>query len=125
VCVNLETPSSTESIQGEMTFRIKRPGLTSEIWDLSKGGSVVLTGQPGVGKSWMIAQLIRRCRSENRPYLPIAAEDFDIRSVDELAPAMSFKTDIFSVLRSLGGRYFWLTVWMHCGLSIPNMHFES
>jgi hypothetical protein len=86
-----------------MMFRVKRSNLISEIWELSKVGSVVLTGQPGVGKSWMIAQLIRRCRSENRPHLPIAAEDFDIKSVDELAPALNFKTDIFSVLRGLGG----------------------
>ncbi|MGA7765737.1 MAG: hypothetical protein WCA27_05880 [Candidatus Sulfotelmatobacter sp.] len=86
-----------------MMFRVKRSSLTSEIWELSKVGSVVVTGQPGVGKSWMIAQLIRRCRSENRPHLPIAAEDFDIKAVDELGPALSFKTDIFSVLRSLGG----------------------
>lgn len=83
-------------------FRIKRPQLLGDIWECSKSGSVVLTGSPGVGKSWMIAQLIRQCRSENRPYLPIAAEDFDIRSIDELGSALKFKTDILSFLKALG-----------------------
>ena len=83
-------------------FRIKRPQLLAQIWELSKNGSVVLTGSPGVGKSWMIAQLIRECRAENRPYLPIAAEDFDIRSIDELGLALQFKTDILSFLKTLG-----------------------
>lgn len=85
-------------------FRIKRPQLLAQIWELSKSGSVVLTGSPGVGKSWMIAQLIRECRAENRPYLPIAAEDFDIRSVDELGSALQFKTGILSFLKALGTR---------------------
>ena len=83
-------------------FRIKRPQLLAEIWELSKSGSVVLTGSPGVGKSWMIAQLVRQCRAENRPYLPIAAEDFDIRSIDELGVGSQFKTDILSFLKALG-----------------------
>jgi len=52
----------------------------------------------------MIAQLIRECRAENRPYLPIAAEDFDIRSVDELGSALQFKTGILSFLKALGTR---------------------
>ena len=83
-------------------FRIKRPELTAEIWELSKGGSVVLTGSPGVGKSWIIAQLIRQCRSESRPYLPIAAEDFEVSSIDELSSALKFKSDILFLLASFG-----------------------
>lgn len=94
--------SWTASILEVNMFRIKRPQLLAQIWELSKSGSVVLTGSPGVGKSWMIAQLIRECRAENRPYLPIAAEDFDIRSIDELGSALQFKTDILSFLKSLG-----------------------
>jgi hypothetical protein len=34
--------------------------------------------------------------------LPIAAEDFDIRSIDELGLALQFKTDILSFLKALG-----------------------
>jgi hypothetical protein len=85
-----------------MMFRVKRAELISEIWDKSKAGSVIITGSPGVGKSWAIARLIRRCRSESRPYLPLIAEDFDIRSIDELTSALGFSTDIVSFLSSLG-----------------------
>jgi hypothetical protein len=83
-------------------FRVNRSELASEIWDQSKTNSLVITGSPGVGKTWIIAQLIRRCKSESRPCLPLIAEDFDIRSVDELTSALGFSTDVVSFLGSLG-----------------------
>src|SRR5580698_563900 len=85
-------------------FRVKRPELISQIWDLSQAGSVLITGSPGVGKSWAIAQLIRRSRKESRPLLPLVAEDFDIKSVDELTSALGFKTDVLEFLAALGGK---------------------
>lgn len=83
-------------------FNIQRPDFISQVWDLTKSGSVVLTGSPGVGKSWTIGQLIRQCKRENRRVLSLAAEDFDVSSVDELRQAIGFKTDIVSLLTSFG-----------------------
>lgn len=84
-------------------FRVKRPELIAQIWDLSQTGSVLITGSPGVGKSWAIAQFIRQCRAESRPMLPLMAQDFDIKSVDELTSALGFETDVLDFLKSLGG----------------------
>jgi len=82
-------------------FRVKRSEFIARIWELSKSRSVLLTGGPGIGKSWTVAQLIRECQRQSRPYLPITAEDFDIRTIDELATALHFRTDILTFLRSL------------------------
>lgn len=83
-------------------FRVKRNDFIAGIWELSKSRSILLTGGPGIGKSWTVAQLIRECQRNSRPYLPITAEDFDIRSIDDLATALHFKTDVLTFLRSLG-----------------------
>jgi hypothetical protein len=84
-------------------FRVDRPSLLSEIWDLTQTHSVLITGSPGIGKSWTIAQFIRKCRINSRPHLAVAAEDFEVRSVDELTSALGFKTDVLPFLESLGG----------------------
>ena len=39
-----------------------------------------------------------------RPYLPIAVEEFEVRSIDELSSALKFKSDIFSFLQALGSQ---------------------
>jgi KaiC/GvpD/RAD55 family RecA-like ATPase len=65
-------------------LRIERSDLLEELWQLSLNGSLVITGSPGVGKTWMIAQFIRKCQRENRPCLPLAAEDFDVRSIQDI-----------------------------------------
>ncbi len=82
-------------------FRLKRASLLSDIWKSSQRGSVVITGSPGGGKSWTIAQFVRECKSQKRPCLPLIAEDFAVESLDELRSALGFKTDVISFLESL------------------------
>jgi hypothetical protein len=83
-------------------FRVERSQLMDQIWNLTKAESALLTGSPGVGKSWTIAQLIRRCRTERRPHLAVAAEDFDVSSIDDLTSALGFKREVLPFLESLG-----------------------
>lgn len=83
-------------------FNVQRSDFISRLWDLTKSKSVVLTGSPGVGKTWTIGQILRKCKQENRKVLSLAAEDFDVSSVDELQQSIGFKTDLFSVLASFG-----------------------
>ena len=82
-------------------FRLKRASLLSEIWGSSQRGSVVITGSPGGGKSWTIAQFVRECKSQKRSCLPLIAEDFAVESLDQLKSALGFKTDVISFLESL------------------------
>lgn len=83
-------------------FRIERPLLLEQIWTATGDGSVLVTGSPGVGKSWALAQFIRRCRATKRPVLAIVAEDFDVRSVEELSSALGIRKDLPTFLDSLG-----------------------
>jgi hypothetical protein len=94
--------SLSEQTQGVAMFRVERLDLLSEIWEVTQAQSVLMTGSPGIGKSWAIAQFIRRCKADKRPNLAIAAEDFDIRSVDELTSALGFKREVLPFLGSLG-----------------------
>jgi hypothetical protein len=82
-------------------FRIARGPLESQIWDLSRSNSVLITGSPGSGKSWTIAQFVRRCKAEKRQCLPLIAEDFSAESLEQLRIALDFKSDVLSFVSSL------------------------
>src|ERR1700722_11838449 len=62
------------SIQEGTMLRIARSALASQIWELSRTNSVLITGSPGSGKSWTIAEFVRQCKAEKRPCLPLVAE---------------------------------------------------
>jgi len=84
-------------------FRVNRSSLLSDILSHSQSGSVLITGSPGLGKSWLAAQVVRTCIREKRPHLAIIAEDYPVNSLEELRTALGFKTDILTFLRSLPG----------------------
>ena len=83
-------------------LKVERLDFISTLWNLSRTTSLVLTGSPGVGKTWTIGQIIRRCKQESRKFLSLAAEDFEVDSIDELKQSIGFKADFFSVLASFG-----------------------
>lgn len=83
-------------------FRVERPLLLDQIWRASGEGSVLVTGSPGAGKSWALAQVIRRCRAAKRPILALAAEDLDVGSLKELSSTLGLKKDVPAFLESLG-----------------------
>ena len=84
-------------------FRIDRARLVEEIWSKSQQNSVLITGSPGIGKSWIIAQVGRYCKKQGQPYLPLSAEQYPVNSIEELQPALHLKTDVISFFRSLPG----------------------
>lgn len=83
-------------------MRVNRESFLDRLWADSQANSVVLTGSPGVGKSWMMAQFMRRCKLEGRPYLPIVAEDVDVQSADELRKTLGFSVALTDMLGRLG-----------------------
>jgi hypothetical protein len=84
-------------------FRVNRSSLLSDVWFQSRTGSALITGSPGTGKSWLVAQIVRTCKREKRSHLAIIAEDYPVSSLEELRVALGFKTDILTFLRSLPG----------------------
>jgi hypothetical protein len=61
----------------------------------------LITGSPGSGKSWTIAQFVRQCKVEKRSCLPLVAEDFSVESLEQLRIALGFKSDVLSFVSSL------------------------
>jgi hypothetical protein len=84
-------------------FRVNRPSLLSDVWSQTRKGSALVTGSPGSGKSWLVAQIVRTCVREKRPHLALIAEDYPVHSLEELRVSLGFKTDILTFLRSLPG----------------------
>ncbi|HXN24679.1 MAG TPA: hypothetical protein VOA41_18250 [Candidatus Dormibacteraeota bacterium] len=84
-------------------FRVNRSSLLSDVWSQTHAGSALVTGSPGSGKSWLVAQIVRTCIREKRPHLAIIAEDYPVRSLEELRLALGFTTDILTFLQSLPG----------------------
>src|SRR5258707_11299851 len=84
-------------------FRIDRTRLVEKIWSKSQENSVLITGSPGIGKSWLVAQLVKHCQKQRRPSLSVIAEDYPVSSLEELQSALRFKTDVISFFRSLPG----------------------
>jgi hypothetical protein len=83
-------------------FRIERPSLLGEIWEATQKRSVLLTGSPGSGKSWAVAQFIRKCRAAKRPVLPLVAEDLEARSIEDISTVLGLKKDPWTFLQNLG-----------------------
>jgi hypothetical protein len=101
--LNSSANNSLSALTLEATmFRVDRPLLLGRISEATGDRSVVVTGSPGIGKSWIIAQFVRNLKATRRPHLPLSAEDFDVRSIDELTRALKLKTDLITLIGSLG-----------------------
>jgi hypothetical protein len=82
-------------------FKVEKNALISEIVAALDSGSVLLSGSPGIGKSWLVSMASKQLE-KNRKILALAAEDYPVKSLDELRQALRFKNDILSVLAGFG-----------------------
>ena len=80
---------------------IARPRLIEELVELTNRGSVMVSGAPGIGKSWILAQLIKRYESDSRPITTLTAEDFEVSSVQEIYESLGFSKPLPKLLSSL------------------------
>ena len=82
-------------------IEISRPRLVSELLELTQRGSVMLSGAPGVGKSWLLGQLTRRCKKESRIVTTLIAEDFQVSSLQEIYDSLGFSKPLPKLLANL------------------------
>jgi hypothetical protein len=61
----------------------------------------MVSGAPGVGKSWILAQLIKRYASDSRPVTTLTAEDFEVSSLQEIYVALGFSKPLPKLLSAL------------------------
>lgn len=80
---------------------IPRPRLLQELVEITTRGSVMVSGAPGIGKSWILAQLIKRCNIDSRPVTTLSAEDFQVNSLQEIYEALGFSKPLPKLLSAL------------------------
>ncbi len=85
-------------------FKIERPVILSEVAQSLEQNSVVMTGPPGIGKSWLLAAIADHFKKAAYRSLVLAAENYDVASPEELRQRLSLPTDIPSFLSLLGDK---------------------
>jgi hypothetical protein len=80
---------------------IPRPRLIQELVEITTRGSVMVSGAPGIGKSWILAQLIKRCDIDSRPVTALTAEDFQVSSLHEIYETLGFSKPLPKLLFAL------------------------
>ena len=66
-------------------------------------GSVLITGAPGIGKSWLIGRLLAHLKQEKRFVLPLIAEEYEVATLDELQKSLHLSVSIETLLSKREG----------------------
>ena len=82
-------------------IEIPRPRLVEELVELTRRGSVMVSGAPGIGKSWVLAQLVRRFKKESRRVMTLAAEDFQVSNLQQIYDSLKFTKPLPKLLAAL------------------------
>jgi hypothetical protein len=82
-------------------IEIPRHRLVDELVELTRRGSVMVSGAPGVGKSWVLGQLVKRCKKESRRVTTLAAEDFQVSTLQQIYDALKFTKPLPKLLAAL------------------------
>jgi hypothetical protein len=72
-------PLSRIAMAGATPIHLERRALVP-LEEALSGGSLLLTGEPGIGKSGLLFELVDRARAEDRPVLVLAAEALLVES---------------------------------------------
>ncbi len=59
-------------------LEIKRGELLNKLLKVSGTDSVLITGAPGIGKSWLIGEFLKELKRSGRFFLALVAEDFQV-----------------------------------------------
>lgn len=84
-------------------FELKREVLFAELLAELEAGSVLISGAPGIGKSWLIRRLLLHLRQHERFVLPLVAEEFQVSSAEELQRSLQLSEPIEVLLAKMKG----------------------
>ena len=85
---------------GEIKLQRSVPGAVVAV---AAEGSLVVTGDPGVGKSASISELIAESEGEGRDFLALAADALDVGSLGQLRDELGLEHEVADVLRNWPG----------------------
>lgn len=81
-------------------LELKREVLFAEFVLQMESGSVLVSGAPGIGKSWLIGRLLAHLKASGRFVVPLIAEEYEVASLEELQQSLGLKTGLESLLAS-------------------------
>ena len=81
-------------------LELKREALFTELVSQMESGSVLISGAPGIGKSWLIGRLLAHLKASGRFVLPLIAEEYEVASLEELQRSLGLKAGLESLLAS-------------------------
>lgn len=84
-------------------FELKREVLFAELLAQASKGSVLVTGAPGIGKSWLIGRLLGHLKNNGRFVLPLIAEDFEVSTPNDLQLALKLTQPVDALLAKQEG----------------------
>jgi len=79
-------------------LNLKREKLVSCFLDLIKGGTLLVLGKPGVGKTWLIATGIEKLKQNGIPVFPIRADVLDVNSLSDFQNALGLDNSLENIL---------------------------
>lgn len=82
---------------------IKRDKLLSSFIATIKKGSLLVVGDPGIGKSWLLKQALENISSEGIPHFFVQVDAIDVRSVADFKKALGLDNPIQDVLNYVSG----------------------
>jgi hypothetical protein len=92
-------PLSRIAPAGATPIHLERRALVP-LEEALSGGSLLLTGEPGIGKSGLLFELVDRARAEGRPVLVLAAEALLVETGAGLREELGLEHDVVDVLRN-------------------------
>jgi SIR2-like domain/NACHT domain len=86
---------------GATMIEIRREALLEKLIATGDKSSVLITGSPGIGKSWLLSEYLQDLRKAQRFVLGFAAEEHQASTLSELYKSIGLKT---TIPRLLSGR---------------------
>ncbi len=80
-----------------------RRSVSDAVLSAISDGSLVITGDPGVGKSAAVSELIATLTAQGRDVVAFAADAVDVRSLGQLRHELALDHEVVDVLRSWPG----------------------
>lgn len=82
---------------------IEREKLVNTFTEAIKKGSLLVIGDPGTGKTWLLKQAVQKVSAEDIPHFFIQVDAIDVRSVSDFKKALGLDNPIQDVLNYVSG----------------------